>query len=461
MRLEMSVKEMKTRGGVLDRLMDTVFDESILIDRDCRIIHCSENAFCGVGKKSKEMCGQLITDYDNQTPFKAVMESGKNLKGHWIVNAYRKAVMTDVFPVFEGQDVIGALGIIIFENLNYVKNVLKKMDNKPEQKLSDEIYANIARREASYTFDSFIGKCEATVKLIEYAKVAAKTEYPILITGETGTGKEIFANSIHVESGKNAFHPFVKINCTAIPAALLESELFGYQKGAFTGAVADKKGKFELAANGSILLDEIEGMDISLQGKLLRVLEEKEFERVGGNRIIPLKARIIASSNQNLKKLAEEGKFRKDLFFRLSTIEVKIPPLRERKEDVPQLVEYLSLSNGLDLTFSDQAMTLLQDYDWLGNVRELRNTIIKLGLTQHGQKIDYHDILPYLDFDETTRASFGMTPDQAEKEMIIQYLSQNGYNVRRTAECMSISKSTLYNKMEKYAIDKRSYMKKD
>ena len=214
--------------------------------------------------------------------------------------------------------------------------------------------------------------------LLTQCERISRSRHTVLLMGETGVGKEIIAGGIfHAYSGGKPM-PFIKINCSAIPRDLLESELFGHEKGAFTGAISTKKGKFELAAGGVLLLDEIGDMDLGLQSKLLRVIEEREFERIGGNKVIPLTARIIASTNQNLMKLTADGKFRMDLYYRLNTFEISVPPLRAHKSDIPKLIDHFIRLDGLHLEFTDGAYQMLLNYDWPGNVRELRNVLNRL-----------------------------------------------------------------------------------
>jgi transcriptional regulator with PAS, ATPase and Fis domain len=295
-------------------------------------------------------------------------------------------------------------------------------------------------------------------KCINLAEKSARSNSTVLLLGESGTGKELFAHSIHGASMRRE-NPFIKVNCAAIPETLLESEFFGYAKGAFTGAVKSKIGKFELAHSGTIFLDEIGDMNLLLQGKLLRVLQEMEFERVGGNQTIKVDVRVIAATNRNLRELIRRGEFREDLYYRLNVVEITIPPLRLHKEDLPALVNntIIKLNRKLGKKvkgLSKDAEELLFSYDWPGNVRELENVIervmvtvdeeilVKKNLIQH---VNQFRILPERDVDI-------MPIDQMEEMLIRKAMAKYGNTVegkRRAAHALNISLATLYNKLKK------------
>jgi DNA-binding NtrC family response regulator len=247
-----------------------------------------------------------------------------------------------------------------------------------------------------YSFKGLIGISPKMLKVYEIIEKIADTDCTLLITGESGTGKELIAKTIHYNSSRSQ-RPFVPINCAAIPASLLESELFGYEKGAFTGAFNTRIGRFELANNGTLFLDEIGDLDPSLQAKLLRVIQEKEFERVGGVKTIKVDVRIIAATNQNLEELTKIGRFREDLFYRLNVVQLHVPPLRERREDIPLLLDYYvnEFSKKMKrnpFEFSDDTMECLLNYHWPGNVRELRNLVEGLMILVKGNKVTLSDL---------------------------------------------------------------------
>jgi len=281
-----------------------------------------------------------------------------------------------------------------------------------------------------------------------------------LIQGGSGTGKELIARAIHTSSLRSE-GPFVAVSCAALPETLLESELFGHEKGAFTDAVATKKGRFELAHKGTLFLDEIGDMSQKTQVDLLRVLEEREFRRIGGTKLIKVDVRIISATNKDLKKLVDEGKFRDDLYYRLNVVSVQTPPLRERKQDIPLLAEHFlkkySIENRKDIKWIQQdAMNLLMKYDWPGNVRELENTIERAVVIAKGDSISPEELPPVLRAAEKKLIESIATKKlmYVEKEHIAHVLEVNNWNIKKTANILGIDRTTLYNKIKKYNLKK-------
>lgn len=308
-----------------------------------------------------------------------------------------------------------------------------------------------------------IGNSPPMKKLREEIERVAPTDATVLIMGESGTGKELIARMIHKLSHR-ANEPFVQVNCAAIPEELIESELFGHEKGAFTGATEKKIGKFELAHKGTIFLDEIGDMSFKTQAKVLRVLEEGEVQRVGSTKIIKVDVRIIAATNKDLAKEIKEGRFREDLYFRLSVVPIYSPPLREKKEDIPLLIDYFmetfaEENNYRKKRFTDEAMSALIKYPWKGNVRELRNLIERLIIMVDKDVIEYEDLPDYIRSD-----TISILPDirkiktlrefkeEAEKLFILVKLKENKWNISRTAEEIDTPRSNLYKKLESYGI---------
>ena len=461
MPLEMTLQDLKTRGGILDAILEEAFDGAIVLDRDGIILHNTKKSAQVGGRAPNEGIGQHVSVLDPISPFAKVLDTGKPELGIMVVINGRKC-MTDVHPVLWKGEVVGAIGALLFHSMNRLKKIIASLNDGPDSD-SLRIYHAVARIDANYTFDDFIGASPVTRKLISHCRnVARKKVHPILILGETGTGKEILASAFHAEAQGTTMSPFVKINCTAIPNDLLESELFGHEKGAFTGAVAAKKGKFELASGGSILLDEIGDMDLRLQSKLLRVLEEGEYEHIGGTKILPLNARIIASTNHELKESCRTGKFRPDLYYRLSTAEIRIPPLRARREDIPQLVQHLTGKANLPMTFSSSAMEILMAYHWPGNVRELRNVIRWLSFLDSDTDISAEDVLQVLadpmDGDiqvEENRLLPAPSLGGAERATLLEALESNQFNLSLAAKRLGVSRTTLYNKIRKHGIQIR------
>ena len=288
--------------------------------------------------------------------------------------------------------------------------------------------------------------------LLNDAAQAAKTNATILIQAESGTGKELLSRWIHDSSDRNK-GPFVAVNCAALPESLLESELFGYEKGAFTGANALKPGKFELAQNGTILLDEIGEMAPLLQAKLLRVLQEQEVDRVGGRKPVAINSRVIATTNKDLRKVISRGQFREDLFFRLNVVPLRIPPLRERKDDIPALVRHFAdkYGDGAESEVSEQTLRLLNSYGWPGNVRELEN-VVHRGFALRGcLKITPSDLFDHrIDSGENLELQAGYSVSEMERKLILATLEQTSGNRTHAAKLLGISLRTLRNKLRDY-----------
>jgi DNA-binding NtrC family response regulator len=309
-----------------------------------------------------------------------------------------------------------------------------------------------------------IGKSKKMQDLLEMVETVAASDANILIQGENGTGKELIANEIHFNS-KRAKGPFIKINCAAIPKDLIESELFGYKKGAFTGAMTDKEGLFEMAEGGSLLLDEIGEMPPYLQTKLLRVLQEREYRPIGSDRIVRVDFRLICATNIDLDAALREGKLREDLYFRINTITLKVPPLRERTEDIPLLCEYFldkyRLRHGRAVkSIGSQAYHILLRHRWPGNVRELENVIERGILVAKGSEITVPDLPESLREETTTTAEFTIPPHRTlaeiEKMAIIQTLQRTNWNKQEAAQILGLYRPTLYSKMKKHAIQDMS-----
>jgi DNA-binding NtrC family response regulator len=307
-----------------------------------------------------------------------------------------------------------------------------------------------------YRFRDLLSKSPAMQAVFELAKTAARSNSTILVLGESGTGKEVLARAIHAESPR-AGEPFVAVSCAALTESLLESELFGHEKGSFTGAIARRKGKFEAAHGGTLFLDEVGDIGPKLQLDLLRVLEERRFHRVGGNEPIEVDVRIVAATNRDLRKAAAEGKFREDLFYRLNVIPILIPPLRQRREDVPLLVEAfverlaVEMKKRLD-GVSPDAMSALMAHDWPGNVRELRNVLERGAVVATGAVIQLVDLGLPTKAEALPRAGTLASLEEVEKRHVAAVLAHTGGNVSQSARILGIDRVTLYNKMRKYGI---------
>ncbi|WP_224983458.1 sigma-54-dependent transcriptional regulator [Geomonas agri] len=308
-------------------------------------------------------------------------------------------------------------------------------------------------------FKSIVGTSRAMEGVFSVVRKVADTEATVLITGESGTGKELVARAIHSGSSRRGA-PFVAVNCAAIPRDLLESELFGHVKGAFTGAIRDKEGKFQLADGGTIFLDEVGDLPLELQPKLLRVLQERVVEPVGGTSLQKIDLRVVAATNADLERWIAEGKFREDLYYRLSVIPIQLPPLRERVEDVPLLIRYFCTKFGAEgVSFTKEALQRLQEYAWPGNVRELENTVERLLIMREGDQIGIDELpakisaaVPPPEGSVLRLPAGGYSLEQLEMEVVLEALNRCDWNQTAAARFLRIPRHTLIYRMEKYNI---------
>jgi two-component system nitrogen regulation response regulator NtrX len=325
-----------------------------------------------------------------------------------------------------------------------------------------------ARRRLGKSLE-IVGQSAAILAVLKQVEKVARTNATVLITGENGTGKELVAHAIHRASPR-AEARFVQINCAAIPEELIESELFGHEKGAFTGASSKREGKFELADGGTLLLDEIGDMSATVQAKVLRVLEEGRFERVGGSKTLQVDVRILAATNKDLRRAVGAGGFREDLFFRLNVIPIEVPPLRDRPDDIPGLVDhflalYREREDAAAVTVDDEVLDLLRRHEWPGNVRELRNTLERMVILADGDHLTTDDVpfavssrvrLPAAADEELPAfldaPTFEAFKDASERAFLERALEHNQWNVQQTAKSLAMQRSNLYKKIEKYGL---------
>ncbi len=343
-----------------------------------------------------------------------------------------------------------------------VRGALERGSLKTENRRMRQAIADVGQSDLT----PIVGESAAIGKITATVERVAPTEARVLITGEPGTGKELVARWVHHRSHR-ADGPLVEVNCAAIPSELIESELFGHEKGSFTGATKQRTGKFEQADGGTLFLDEIGDMSLSAQAKVLRALQENKITRVGGDRSIDVNVRIVAATNKNLLEEVEAGQFREDLYHRLSVILIHVPPLRERRSDVPLIASFIlgrvTRRNGLPKKdFTDAALDRLQRYDWRGNVRELYNVVERLLILSEGDAVTEGDVEQFVRPGGATQDplaglmdqydQFADFRDQAEKLFIERKLDEFGWNVSQTAEAIGIQRSHLYNKLNKYGI---------
>lgn len=337
------------------------------------------------------------------------------------------------------------------EELNHiVRNALTQKELKIEnQQLKDKIEEMIIP-------ENLIGESDKMKNIFELISSVAPTDTTVMIRGESGTGKELVAKAIHLNS-KRKYFPIITVNCGALAESLLESELFGHEKGAFTGAQYKRKGKFEMANGGTIFLDEIGSVSPKMQVELLRVIESKKFNRVGGNEIIESDFRVITATNEPLEDLVKQGKFREDLYYRLNVFSIFIPPLRERRKDIEVLIDYFlkKFSKSMNKNFtrvSQEAMDFMMQYQWYGNVRELENAIERAVVVGNPPEITMKD-LPF-SIESVNKDNSGYSLADVEKGYIEKVLLQNDWNISKSAEILEIDRVTLYNKINKYGLTK-------
>ncbi len=346
-------------------------------------------------------------------------------------------------------------------NLDHLSLLAKRALSSRELVLKHrELQEEVARLESKKSTARFIGKSSQMQKVFELISQVASTKASVLITGESGVGKELVAEAIHNQSNREEY-PLVKVHCAALSESLLESELFGHEKGAFTGAVSQRKGRFELSDKGSIFLDEIGEINQSVQIKILRVLQEREFERVGGTQTVKIDTRLIAATNRDLKEEIEKGNFREDLYYRLNVVNIHIPPLRERKEDIPLLVsaflKEFNEENGKSIEGIDnKAAMALHNYSWPGNVRELRNCIESAVVLCRGHFIMSEDLPPAIREgaeDGYIKIKLGTNMAESEKAIIRSTLSHVNGNKSKAAEILGIGRKTLHRKIHDFGLE--------
>jgi two-component system, NtrC family, nitrogen regulation response regulator NtrX len=372
------------------------------------------------------------------------------MSGHGTIETAVKATRLGAFDFIEKP--------LSLEKVILVVNHALEMIRLEEENL-------LLKQKVSHEYE-LTGQSGPIQDLKEMIDIVAPTNAWILIMGENGTGKELVARSIHRQS-RRAQKSFIEVNCAAIPEDLIESELFGHEKGAFTGATAMKRGKFDLANEGTIFLDEVADMSLKAQAKVLRILQEKKFERVGGNKLIPTDVRVLAATNKDLEKEMEEGRFRQDLYYRLNVIPLRIPPLRDRKEDIPllvaQFIKDFALKEGdAEKEVTDEVLAVLMRHNWPGNVRELKNIIERLVIMTQVKVISKCDLFPLFEEGkiETVRLepeiitdSFRAAKQDFERQYIIRKLREFDGNISKTAEAIGLERSNLHKKIRSYGLE--------
>ena len=452
------VEQLNRQLELYELIFNSIHNGAIVTDALGYVTHFNRPYGRFLGIDPEDQIGRHCTEVLENTRMHIVAQTGKpEINSTHEVNGQNMVVQR--IPIHKDGEVIAVFGQVMFKDVRDVHKLAKEFTllESMVQHYEEEL---LSLRATRYTLDSIIGKSDAIASLKREALRAATGRSPVLISGESGTGKELFAQAIHQASDRKLY-PFVRINCAAIPKDLLESELFGYEKGAFTGAhPGGKPGKFELAHRGTIFLDEIGDLPREMQPKLLRVIEDKSFERVGGNHVIHSDFRLIAATNQPLEEMLEQGGFRKDLFYRLNVIRLHIPPIRDRREDIMELsghlLDQLSREANLPMPAIDaETRRALINYHWPGNVRELSNALERSLAAMEGETIRLTD-LPFHIHRKGPQslaekpASIRDVQHKAEKEAIVYALKTSGYNKSQAARKLGIHRTLLYKKMKKY-----------
>lgn len=444
------------------KLLDIVFGSTYygtVIVNSAGIIQYMSNNYCKfLGIERGKVIGEHVTDIIENTRMHLVAQTGKSeiadlqfLGGNFVI--------ANRLPIIQNNEIIGAIGTIIFRDLddwnkmhNHIKELLTKQNYyRNEQSITNGI---------KYSISELIGESQEIQKIKERVKKIARGDISVLIRGESGTGKEIVAHSIHQCSNRSD-KPFIKVNCGAIPEQLLESELFGYAEGSFTGAKkGGKKGKVELADGGTIFLDEIGDMPQHMQVKLLRVLQEKEFEPVGALHPKKVNVRVIAATNCPLEEMIEKKQFREDLYYRINAIQLFIPPLRDRTEDIPLLVDYFlkkyTVRIGKRITgINPKVISLMEKCDWPGNIRELENVIYASVHLTNDETLRIEALPDYIKKHENEKfeeKSLKDIVEETEKKVIEQALKKFKFDKKKVAKALGVGNSTIYDKIKKYQI---------
>ena len=453
----------ETDRELLDAFVDNPYECPIVIDRHGIVRFMSRYNIRVYGMAPEEALGKHITQVNRESRMPEVLKTGKAEIGKTMVLGNRRRVVARIPLKDRRGNVIGVLGKLVFHQTDKIRDLYRRIEVLEGQVryYRSEVTAFEGGR---HSWDQIVGETEAMKTAKRCALQATSTDAPVLITGESGTGKELFAHAIH-QNSQRAQGPFIKVNCAAIPHELIESEIFGYERGAFTSAsVRGKPGKFELADHGTIFLDEIGDMPLSMQAKLLRVLQEYEVERIGGVKTIKLDFRVIAATNQDLQAMIRKGAFRADLFYRLNTFHVRVPSLRDMREDIPRLAYYFlselrAKKRSAPNRISSDVMVLFKRYPWPGNVRELRNTVERAMHVAEGNQVVMDDlpdlVREFYKSASTTSDSLGLLRHilkEAEKQALLEALRASGGNKAVAARILGIHRTGLYQKIKRHQL---------
>jgi len=453
----MNTKLLHIPADIIETIVENAFEWLVVVDREGRIIYINHNYCEFLEVNREETIGRHVTEVIENTRMHIVAQTGKEeladlqfIKGNYMI--------ANRVPIIKNGEVIAAFGTVFFRDTqewmkmdSHVKSLLTRM-----QPYIQKIDSGV-----KYSLDDILGESQQIINLKEKVKMVSNSDISILIRGESGTGKELFAHSIHQLSSRSQ-KPFIKVNCGAIPENLLESELFGYEEGAFTGAKkGGKKGKFQLANGGTLFLDEIGDMPLSMQVKLLRALQDGEIEPIGSTKSISVNVRIIAATNRPLENMIEEKRFREDLFYRINVVPFSVPPLRERAEDLTLLIAYFidKVTNRLGKRIAgieSSVLEILKSYSWPGNIRELENVIEAAVHLTKGEQITLESLPDYLQ-SQTAIYRFKNKKlkdivEETEQWVLKQSLERNKDDKALVGRELGISRSTLYEKLNKFGL---------
>lgn len=450
---------------LLFKILDNIQDVVMVLDADTTIVYANEAYSRILGVPVRKVLGRRLDLIEPKARAIEAIRSGiatHNRRDH--ISSLDMDVIGGSFPLFEGNKIVGC--IAMFYNITEVVELNKELQRTKE--VSNYLREQLNQQEQlPLSFKEYIGNNSRLREVLALAAKVARTNSTILIRGESGVGKGVLAGAIH-NSSKRKERPLIKVNCAAIPESLLESELFGYEDGAFSGAKkSGKLGKFELAHCGTIFLDEIGDMSINMQAKLLRVLQEREIERVGGTKTIKLDIRVIAATNCDLEKMIEDGSFRLDLYYRLNIVPIYLLPLRERKDDILILAQkfltQFSEEAGEEITLSPQVERILQEYDWPGNIRELQNVLEHASIVRSGTQIEVQHLTKYLrpinnEYQPVQDRPYDLkeTVAKVERELMLAALANNNNNRSSAIRELGISRRAFYEKLYRYKIDEQA-----
>ncbi|WP_193708407.1 sigma-54 interaction domain-containing protein [Alkalibaculum sporogenes] len=452
-----------TNESILLKILSNIPEAIIVIDINTKICFIND-AYCRLFKKDKqEIIGRLLSKFEPLARIHDVLKNGEPMVGDIShIHSANIDVVADIMPLFYNGTLIGAVANM--KNVTDIIHMQIELDHFKSltQFLKEELYNNNSDNLPD-SFKHLARQNKTFVNILKIASKVASTDASVFIDGESGVGKEVMAQAIH-SSSKRSSGPFIKINCSAIPESLIESELFGYQSGAFTGANSNGRiGRFESANGGTVFLDEIGEMSLSMQVKFLRVLQEKEIERVGSNKKIKLDFRLISATNRNLEKMIEDGTFRLDLFYRINVVPLRIPPLRDRKEDIPYyanlFLEEMCATYNKELTFSPEVLRIFSNYEWPGNIRELKNIVEQLAILCSEDIITSEFLSSKFDkqigsqyIGNSSNLPLNKLIEKVEREAIISALQCTNNNKTHAIEMLGISRRGFYQKLEKYNI---------